>query len=92
MVASGRVTKEPLSLVALHDRSYGATVSIHYLQLAVGGNFTQTLFGQQLRSIPEELLYGSPLDGAPGILPAMHLIHSLQVPSPWEEVVRVAGW
>lgn len=52
MVASGRVTKEPLSMVALHRRSYGATVSIHYLQLAVGGILHRHCLGSSSDPVP----------------------------------------
>lgn len=52
VVASERVTKEPLSLMALHRRSYGATVSIRYLQLAVGGNLRRHCLGSSSDPFP----------------------------------------
>lgn len=52
VVASGRVTKEPLSVVALHRRSYGATVSIHYSQLVVGGILRRHCLGSSSDPFP----------------------------------------
>lgn len=36
--------------------------------------------------------HSPPLDGTPGILSAMQLVHSLQVPSTWEKAVCVTRW
>lgn len=41
--------------------------------------------------VPQEPLQVS-LDQMPGILPAIQLIHSLQVPGAWEKAVWVTRW
>lgn len=89
VVASGRVTKEPLSVVALHRRSYGATVSSHYLQLVMGGILRRHCLGSSSDPFPrncvvwicrEEKQIWSPLTlGSPALRPcplpetAMHI-------------------
>lgn len=93
LIVSGRDTQDS-QREAIHHRADPMRLLCLVTIYCCGWDFKQMLFGYQLcsPSFPGELLHGSPLDGTPGILPAMHLIHSFKVPSTWEEIACVSRW
>lgn len=93
LIVSGRVTLDS-QREAHHRRADPIGQLCLFTIYCCGWSLEQMLLGWQLcsHSFPGGLLHGSPLNGTPGVLPAMHLIHSFKVPSTWEEVACVSRW